>query len=589
VKVLPTAVAVLLVSACGPVERPDRPVPIQEPSPQALQESATAFHTLRDAFLEWYYEAHPVRASELGVRAHDARMPGMDRASVQRRIDALLDWQAQLRQIPARLMRDDDRYDHAVLDFGVRGELLELEEIRRWASDPWRYTDLIARGLSTVADHAYDAPSSRATSLRGRLEAAPAVLAAARSNLRTPPGPWTQRALEHGAQLLEYVETELPDQLAGGTVGAGEWGGVEEARQGLVAALREHLRWLESDLLPVSTGEYRLGRYLFARQLLYNEHVSLTLEELDRLNEENIAAYQERIRRTAAEIDPARSVRAVMDSLTREQGSPQGVVPAARAVMMEARDWVIASNLVSISDAAVPGVRESPAFARHERASLTVAGAMDGRDGGAFFNVTPPMPEWLLAAATLHETFPGRYLYEQRARAGGHELRRVFVPRSVVEGWSQYGEQVMMDEGFRTDDPAARLGQLRRALDAHVRWYAALHLHAFNRPESQVIGRMVELMQIDEAGAQRELARAGHELDLLAPAFGRVQLLELRSVYEDRARDREGEFSLREFHDRLLELSLPLPLAAEALMPTPSQRPAAHRVRPNRGEQRVDW
>jgi uncharacterized protein (DUF885 family) len=587
VKVLPIAVAAVVLSACGPVERPDRPVPIPQPHPQALQEAATAFHTLRDAFLGWYYEAHPVRASELGVRAHDSAMPGMDRASVQRRVDALLDWQAQLGRIPARLMRDGDRFDHAVLDFGIRGELLELEEIRRWVTDPRTYTELIARGLSSVADQPYETPSASAAAMRGRLDASPAVLEAARANLRTPPRAWTERALEHGAQLLEYVERELPAHLADGLAGDRE--GVEAARQRLVLALRDHLRWLESDLLPVSTGEYRLGRYLFARQLLYNEHVGLTLEELDRLNEENIAEYQERIRRTAAEIDPGRSARAVMDALSRSQLTAGGAAPAARAVMLEARDWVIASELVSVPSSAVPVVRESPAFARHERASLTLAGRLDIPGAGAFYNVTPPMPEWLLPAETLHETFPGRYLYEQHARAGAHALRRVFVPRSVVDGWSQYGEQAMMDEGFRAGDPAARLGQLRRALDAHVRWYAALHLHAFNRPEPQVIGRMMELMQVDEVGAQQELARAGHEIDLLAPAFGRVQIMELRRIYEERAREREGEFSLREFHDRLLALSLPLPLAAEALMPTPSQRPAAHGVRPTRGVQRVDW
>jgi hypothetical protein len=598
VKVLFILAAALVVGSCAAVEGPAMPPPVDEPSPQVLREAATAFHTLRDGFLEWYHEAHPVRASELGIRAHDARLPGMDRGSIQDRIDALLDWESQLRRIPIRFMREGDRFDYAVLEFGIRARLLELEEIRRWVVDPREYTDLIARGISSVAEHRGGDPSERAVALGARLAAAPAVLASARSNLRTPPRSWTELAIEHAQLLLDYVDEELPAQLALEAGWATAAAGVEPPRLELVAALREHVEWLEAELLPVSTGDYRLGRFLLARHLLYSEHVTVSLEELDRLNEQGIAAIREWVGRTAAEMDPRRSARAVMDSVVRVHVPPEELVPAARTMMMEARDWVVSANLVSIPAPTVPAVRESPAYARQERTSLSSAGPFGDPAAGAYYNITPPSPEWSdgqqvgsmghfheggLLGATLHETFPGRYVLEQHPRASAVGLRKVFVPRSLVEGWSHYGEQVALDEGFRGGDPAARLGQLRRALEAHARWYAVVHLHAFNRPEAEVVERVMELAYLDEATARRLVARVGHDAGAMARAFGRVQILELRRAYEEHMVEQDQGFSLREFHDRLLEMSLPLPLATEALMPTPAGRTPAQRLRSGRG------
>jgi hypothetical protein len=598
VKVLPILAVVLAVVSCSPAERPEAPQPVQEASPQMIREAGTAFRTLRDGFVEWYLESNPVRASELGVTAHDARLPGMDRVSIQSRIDALLDWESQLRRIPIRLMREGDRFDYAVVEFGIRSELLELEEIRRWVVDPRGYTELIARGVSSVAEHRYAAPSERAGALSARLAGGPAVLAAARSNLRSPPRSWTELGIEHAALLLRYVEEELPVLLESEAGWAAVADRVEPARLGLAAALREHLAWLETELLPISTADFRLGRYLFARQLLYGEHVGVSIDELERLNEQNIALYQERLQRTATEIDPGRSVRAVLDSVARLQPAPEELVAAAGALVGEARSFVVSSNLVSVPAATLPTVRESPAYARQQRTSLSSPGPFAEPAAGAFFNVTPPSPDWPaeqrsrymrhfsqggLVAATLHETFPGRYLYEQHARAAADGLRQVFVPRSMVEGWAHYGEQVMLDEGFRAGDAGARLAQLRRALEAHARWYAALHLHAFNRPEAQVVERVMELAHLDEASARREVARVAHDPGAMAEAFGRVQILELRRAYEAFLGEREeSTFSLRQFHDRLLELSLPLPLAAEALMPPPAERTPGPRARPTR-------
>ncbi|NIT68289.1 MAG: DUF885 family protein, partial [Gemmatimonadetes bacterium] len=395
-------IVVALATACGPSQssqpRARRPGPgAVEPSQQMLDDAARDFVTVRDGFLEWYLESYPVRASELGIHAHDDRLPALDRAAVQRRIDDLLDWLSDLEQVPFVLMREENRYDYAVLEYALRAELLDLEELRSWANEPAVYTRTIAGAIASVAEREYAPLDERLEALRNRMQAAVTTLEAARENLTSPPALWTELAVEDARGLVHYLDATLPGILAAqgaGAAGTAENAGVEPARQRLVAALGEHVDWLERDLLPRSTGTYRLGRYLFQRKLLYEEHVTLAVEELEQINDEAIAEYQDRVEQVAAEIDSDRSAREVMDSITHLYPDPAELIPTAREMMEEVRVWVETSGVVTLPDAGSPTVRESPAYARGAFAFLDAPGPFESPALEAFYNLTNVLPEW---------------------------------------------------------------------------------------------------------------------------------------------------------------------------------------------------
>jgi hypothetical protein len=594
VKARSTIIALLAAAACGPpAPPPGLPAAVQEPSAQELREAATAFRTVRDGFLEWYYEAHPIRASELGVHLHDERLPSMDRAAVQRRIGALLDWQADLRRIPVRLMRDGDRAEYAVLDFALRGELLELEEVRRYVADPRMYTELLARGLVTVAEGRHAPAADRAESLRARMAAGPTLLAAARANVRAPARIWTQMAIEETHGLMAYLEDDLPGRFGGPGDGAA-LSALEPARGELMAALGEHARWLETTVLPASTGDFRLGRYLFGRVLLHDAHVDLSVQELERQNTDRLAEYRTRLEAVAAEIDAARTPRAILDSIGRAAPAADGVVPAVREMVAEARAWTLAADVVTIPREGLPDVRPSPLYVRGGVMELRAPGPFGDPSAGAVLHVAVPRPHWsegrvteqlarlsrpALRLATLRETFPGDYVRRLHEPGVEGQLSRVFVPRTFRDGWAHYAEEMAIEEGFGANDPAIRLVQLQRAVHGHALWDATLQVHAENQPLDRVVERFARTAYVDSATARQEVLRVTHDPLAMAGALGRAQIHELRSAYQRFQEEREEAFSLKDFHDRILQLALPLPLATEALMPAPVQRPT-RRTRP---------
>jgi hypothetical protein len=586
-----------ILAACGPPDPSERPDPVREVTPQELGEAAQSFQTLRDGFVEWHHEAHPVRASELGIRDHDGRLPGMDRMSIQRRIDALLDWEAQLQRIPIRRMRGGDRFDHALLEYAIRSELLDLEELRLWVVDPVMYTEAITRGLSALVDQP-GAPLD-VEALASRLVEAPAVLAAARSNLRSPPAIWTELAIEQASGLVWWLERDLPALLRTRDMPEAGWSVLERGRAGLVTALREHVGWLEGTLLRASAGEYRMGQYLFVRKLLYEEHANLSVDELDRQNETAIATYRARLEEVAAEIDPARSVRAVLDSVMRLHPEPETLVARARDAMEDARAWAAASDLVTIPSAAPPAVRESPPHSPRALTALRGSGPYHEPSVGAYFELRNVDPDWTpeqqrqhlsyfhdgaLPGIAAHETYPGRYVQRLHSRHIENDLRKTLQPRTLTGGWPQYAEQRMIQEGYGAEDPVLQLSHIRRTLQAHARWYAALHLHALGRPLDEVVARFMEIAHLDEFPSRREVMGITRDPMHLAPALGRLQIGQLRVAYEAHLEEQGEEFSARSFHDRLLQLGLPVGLATEALIPAPpaEDRPTRRDRRPTR-------
>jgi len=604
VKVRLLIAAVAVAAGCGPAPRPgdlERPPETVLHATEVEIEEATAdFIALRDAFLPAYYEARPVRATELGIHEHDARLPAMDRAGIQRYIDRVLEWLAELESIPLPHLQGDLRYDYGVLEFALRGELLEMEEIRSWVRDPRVYTEVIGRGIAGVAERPSVPLSERAEAIVSRMDAASGVLEAARENVSVPPSVWTERAVEDTHGLIVFLEEDLPAMLSAqaGATDAMALHGLGSSRDRLVGALRDHLEWLEQDLAPRSTGEFRLGRFLLERKLLYEEHIALSVDELDQLNERAIAGYREQLARTAAEIDPRRTPRAILDSLALDHPEAEELLGTARAMMVSARDWVARSGVVGVPDEELPAVRDALPYARAQLAALDGPGPFSDVGAETYYRLTHPLPGWpadrqeaylrqfnrqALLVETLNRTFPGRYVQAGYQREVENELRQVFTPRSFVEGWAHYAEQMALDEGFGEGDPALRLEQVRRALERHARWYAALHLHALGAPVDEVVARYMEIAHVREAEARREVIRGTYDPTYLYSALGRMQILDIREDYQERVESEGGVFSIAEFHDRVLRLALPLPLVRERLLPLPDEamrsgRPTARRT-----------
>ena len=70
-----------------------------------------------------------------------------------------------------------------------------------------------------------------------------------------------------------------------------------------------------------------------------------------------------------------------------------------------------------------------------------------------------------LPAITVHEVTPGHFAHGRMLRSLARgDVRRSLCSAAFVEGWAHYAEELMVEAGFRADDPRYALGVWIEAL-----------------------------------------------------------------------------------------------------------------------------
>jgi uncharacterized protein (DUF885 family) len=570
------------------------------PAPAALRlDEAERFAATSRAYLARYFAANPVRASELGIHLHDAALADLSRRGIDARASELHHWLERLLDIDGRALAPDAAFDHRILEYAIRAELLELEEVRTWRRSPMLYEREIAQGLVTLIARNTAPLGPRADALAARLAATAGILAAARDNLRDVPLEWAEGGAGSARSIASWLRTEAPRELArqgSARLDAERWGRLEAARAGAIRRLERFADWVEQDLVPRAHGDFRLGRELFERKLLYEEHLAYSVDELLRINGEAIEHYRREIELVAARIDADRSVAEVVGRVIGEHPTPGELLDAAGLYVEQARRLVHERDLLTLPAEPLPEIRVMPALLGGTFASMSTPGPFEPRPFASFFNLAGVKASWSraeesehlsyfnhpsLLGIAVHEVMPGHFVQQMSRRRFASDVRKVFLPASVSEGWAHYAEEMMVDEGLGGGDPIVRLAQLRRALQRHARWQASLSLHAFDGSLEDATRAFRATAYFPDFTARREIQRGTFDPTYLSYALGRMLIFDLREEYRRAVLARGERFSLREFHDRFLALGLPLPLARRALLgdgrPAPELRAAGAR------------
>ncbi len=564
----------------------------------AVHPDQQRFEELEQEFLPWYLALDPVRATELGVHDWDDRLPDLSRRAIDAKVVDWRGWLIRLEEIPREHLRGDAHFDHRVLEYGIRAALLELEEVSAWRRNPNHYNSLAARGVATLIDREFAPLDVRVTALRGRLAQVPTLLAAARQNLTDVPRVWVDLAVRNVAGTASFLQNDVPETLRLQGLGrlpddtvVGLTGDLERA----IEEVRRFETWLRDDLGPRAQGEFRLGPELFRRKLLYEEHFDIDLETLRRMNEEAIEDYRDWVEREAERVDPGAEAADVMARITGRYPASDDLIETASRYVEEAREFILERELVTLPSDELPVIRPTPEFARSGFASMSTPGPFESNATTAYYNITLVDPEWSqrqqaehltyfnypgLLGVSIHEVMPGHFvqlLYRQQVPT---DLRKVFMPASLIEGWAHYTEQMMIDEGFGEGIPGARLGQLRRALQRHARWHVGMAMHVSGQSILEAAIEFADIAYFAQFPALRETQRGTYNPTFLYYALGRMEILRLREDYRAYLESRGESFSIREFHDTVLRMGLPIPLIRAALIP--EDEPARSSSTPDR-------
>jgi uncharacterized protein (DUF885 family) len=516
-----------------------------------------------DRYLTVMVEDHPGFATFLGMHERDAELgdftPDAMEAKHRRQQGLLNDLDAM------QLTNEgiDAAIDRALLRATLKRGIFEHEVLRTHERMPGSYIGAALGGCNSLITKEFAPIQERAVSLLGRMREVPGVLSAIELNCREVPKVFATVGSQMATGGVAFMKSVVPavaesvpalkaELLAAADEAAAAF---DETASGL-AAMAER-----------ATAPFAAGRDSYDWLLRESHLLDFDSRELAEMGREMMADTKERIKELAREIDPDASWHEVMEELKADHPSKDGLKERYLFEMMRARDFVVEKGLVTIPDGEKLNVIDTPVFIRGiiPYAAYMPPGPFEERQHGLFY--VTPVDEFLspdeqehqlrghsvhtIPIVALHEGYPGHHLQLVRANACERKIRKLTWNTVFVEGWALYCEEMMKDVGFYRD-ARTRLGQLKETLWRAARIVVDTGLQAGEMSIEEGIEFMMTEVALERVNATAEVKRyAGHPTQPSSYMIGKRAIMSIREKYESSA---GVSFSLREFHDTLLDL-----------------------------------
>jgi len=529
------------------------------------------FEEFAQRYVQELLDREPETATRLGEHRNDARLNDYSAQGVERDLAAAKSGLAELARIDLKKLSAEDAVDYRILKNRLESQVYELQTLRDWQWNPLDYN--VGRAIYALIAREFAPPEQRLRSVIGRLNGVPAVVAAAKANLKTPPKVHTETAIQQNKGTTNLVKVQLEPLVKQAPAVETEF---RTAQSTALAALADYQQWLEKELLPRSNGDFRLGDEKFRKKLRFALDSDLSKEEILRRAEADLKSTRSAMYRTAVQIWPKLfpdkpvptdrpvAIKAVLDEAAKKHPTNESVISQATRTLAETTAFVKEKRFVTVYDEPLEIV-PTPEFQRGVAvASCSPAGPLE-KNKKTFYYISPTPDDWtpervesffreyndsMLQELTIHEAMPGHYLqlaHANRFRAPTL-VRGVVFSGTFVEGWATYAEQLMADAGYGGAE--VRMQQLKMRLRMILNAIIDQKIHTEGMSEQEAIARMKNdaFQEEGEAVGKWKRARLG-STQLSTYYVGNAEMNDIRAAWEKN----HGKYpDLRTLHDAML-------------------------------------
>lgn len=553
--------------------------------PSMANENAVS---VAEAFREWLdaeCQRHPLFATQQGMRVYDGQMD--DLSPEARRLDTERD-QEVLKELSKRFDRSklsrNEQIDLEIWENYLRYRIWQAKNIDDFANDPRIYLLYCSDSVFSLFTQSTLPRHKNVENAASRIAQIPKIIAAAKASIKNPPQILTEVAIKRTEGAISFYETEI--------FALSE----ESPHISLLAApckqavesLREYKRYLEKEVLPRSTGEWRLGETKFSEKLAMELDAGLTAQEViatadaeaDRVEREMYYVAKQLwssvIRSKPLPPDDAagrrETIRTILNELSKDHGTSATLLDDAKNTVEKIKTFITKKNVLTLPDPDQCSIIEMPEFQRgFSAAYLNQAPPLDAK-AKSLYAIAPPPSDWpadrqkaffqeynrsMLQVLTIHEAYPGHYVQLDYSNRVDSLVRKVLASGVFAEGWAVYTEQMMLDEGYGEGDLSLRLHQLKFYMRAILNAILDYRMHCSNMSDEEALSLLIDRGFQTTGEAVGKIQRAKQSSCQLSTYFvGRTAFYRLRQSVQ---RARGDAFQLGPYHEEvLLQGTLPV-------------------------------
>ena len=489
------------------------------------------------------------------------------------------------KEFDPKQLSPDGRVDLATWKTGLERSLWIEENLAPLDTDPRSYNEYTTDSTYLLVTQTTLPKAAVTKACLARIREVPRLLEQARANLgakkssRPPVRVFVETAIRQVPGSIAWYKSGLAEAL-----GQGE--GAEEVRReaaALVPLFEGYRRFLEKEVLPRSSDQWKLGPKLFAQKLEYELEADISAAEVLAEAEREFARVESEMAALSRTLWPTffpgkaqlpdtsegrrETTRRVIAEVSRDRGTVDTLVKDAKSGAEKLKAFIRKRGLLKLPEPDRCDILEMPEFQRgNSVAYLNNAPPLDF-EARSVYAISPPPKDWdarrvesfldeynhrMMQILTLHEAYPGHYVQLEYANRNPSLVRRIFASGVYIEGWAVHMEQVMLDEGYGDGDLGLRLLQLKWYLRAVANAILDNNMHSGDWNETQALRFMVDKAFQSEGEALGKVVRSKQSPCQLSTYFvGRTAMHRLRQKVQTAQGDK---FALLPYHQAVLEV-----------------------------------
>jgi uncharacterized protein (DUF885 family) len=560
------------------------------------------FAALSEEFVNTTLSFSPAAATGVGLHEYqnqklDDMLDDLSAKALDRQRRFYQKWRQRLSALQTDQLTAEDRADLTIMQDQISLALLDLDEIHTPMHSPTMYVETLGNALFNPFVLEYGPLPGRIRNIIARLQKVPLFLDQAASNLVSAPDLWTTVAVEENQGNINLVDKDIRAAVPPDLVDA-----YSRAARPALDAMRKFEGFLTHSLAGRKNKDWRLGGDRYSRKFRLSLESGIEADTTLQNAERELTAVRARMLELALPLHrtfypshkdhaeaagPERENLVIGEALNRiaeRHSTRESFMDDARKNVDEARNFVREKHLLTLPPHDNLQVIPTPEFLRgiYSVAGFNAAPALEPQLG-AFYWVTPisaTMPQdqvdsklreynfYKLKLLTIHEAMPGHYVQLEFANAmqpnSRRVLRSVFGSGPYIEGWAQYAEQSMLEEGYLNHSPELALTFAKEELRVVANTILDIRLQMLNMSDQDAMDLMEKQTFQEPQEAAGKLRRAKLSSCQLPMYF--VGWRGWQQAREQYKQAKGAAFKLAEFNDRALrEGAVPLPVLSSLL------------------------
>ncbi len=508
-------------------------------------------------------ELDPQKGSYLGLHEYDGKIPEVSEERISFEITTYKDQLNQLKSIDRSELSVENKYDYDVAEWGLKSVLFNLEDMQSYRFNPMTYAFMFGE-LHNYISRDYAPFEERIRSIVSVISSIPEALKGAEKLLEPRlPAVLCDFAISFSKGYEDFFKGELLNIIEE-RIDSKEL--IDEYKlksEEAVSAFDRFVKFLE-----VASDEncksYILGEEKFLKMLRLSEHVEIPLNELRQMGHDELKRLHDNIEALAEEHNLEGSI----TKIEHEHPSDETLVDETAGTLQDLVDFIRNKDLVHLPKKLNCIVTEMPRYMNFGFAAMGTAGPFEKSDE-SFYYVNLPEKSWddekkeewmtqfnypTLKLISIHEAFPGHYTHFLNANLYSTDLTKLFMSYSYVEGWAHYTEEMMIEQGYGSDDYKTQIGMYLEALIRCCRFIVAIGIHCDGMSIKEAKEFFLKNAYMTEVTAEQEAKRGAFDPGYLNYTLGKILLKQFKQKYFSRFGTTK---SLKDFHDSIVSLGAP--------------------------------